>query len=199
MVGHLGVEPSDTALSGRPLRPAGSWPRKTEVSSPAAFRPPRVFKTRCRAGGASSKEESGTGERRSRPAAVTRPPVFGTGACHPAGSLSTVCSSAVWDASSSRRNRRKMVETIHMARGHHPLSKRGPPPGDFIFQARKAGDSNATVLPAHRLAGEPGTPVRFTFHFPVPFTFHVSAPCHPRTCVRPRSNTSGADASAVFS
>lgn len=63
MVGHLGVEPSDTALSGRPLRPAGSWPRKTEVSIPAAFRPPRVFKTRCRAGGASSKEESGRGER----------------------------------------------------------------------------------------------------------------------------------------
>lgn len=59
-----------------------------------------------------------------------------------------------------------------MACGHHPLSKRGPPPGDFIFQARKAGDSNATVLPAHRLAGEPGTPVRFTFHFPVPFIFH---------------------------
>ena len=25
-VGHLGVEPSATALSGRPLRPAGSWP-----------------------------------------------------------------------------------------------------------------------------------------------------------------------------
>lgn len=28
---------------------------------------------------------------------------------------------------------------------------------------RKAGDLNAAGLTAHRLAGEPGTPVRFTF------------------------------------
>jgi hypothetical protein len=28
---------------------------------------------------------------------------------------------------------------------------------------RKVGDLNATGLTAHRLAGEPGTPVRFTF------------------------------------
>jgi hypothetical protein len=29
---------------------------------------------------------------------------------------------------------------------------------------RKAQYSKLTELPAHRLAGEPGTPVRFTFH-----------------------------------
>jgi hypothetical protein len=39
----------------------------------------------------------------------------------------------------------------------HPLSRRGPPPGDFISQERKAEQSKLTVLPAHRLAGEPGT------------------------------------------
>lgn len=44
-----------------------------------------------------------------------------------------------------------------------PPSKRCQHPGWFILQEQKAGDSNATELPAHRLAGEPGTPVRFTF------------------------------------
>jgi hypothetical protein len=38
-----------------------------------------------------------------------------------------------------------------------PRSKRWLHPGSFIPRARKAGDSNATVLAAHRLAGEPGT------------------------------------------
>jgi hypothetical protein len=73
-VGDQGVEPCATALSERPLHRLSRRQRKTEVSSLAILRPPRVFRTRCRAGGASSR-----GERRSRPAAVTRPPVFGTG------------------------------------------------------------------------------------------------------------------------
>jgi len=41
-----------------PVDRLGRGQRKTEVSSPAALRPPRVFKARCRAGGASSDEES---------------------------------------------------------------------------------------------------------------------------------------------
>lgn len=52
---------------------------------------------------------------------------------------------------------------ISRPRDPHPLSRRGPPPGDFISHLRKAGDLNAAGLTAHRLAGEPGTPVRFTF------------------------------------
>lgn len=74
-VGDQGVEPCTTALSERPLHRLSRRQRKTEVSSPTALRPPRVFRARCRAGGASSQR----GERRYRPAAVTRPPVFGTG------------------------------------------------------------------------------------------------------------------------
>ena len=35
-----------------------------------------------------------------------------------------------------------------------------------LSHARKAGELNATGLSAHRLAGEPGTPVRFTFRAP---------------------------------
>ena len=58
-VGHQGVEPCATALSERPLHRLGSGQWKTEVSSPAASRPPQVFKTRCRAGGASSRAEDG--------------------------------------------------------------------------------------------------------------------------------------------
>jgi hypothetical protein len=44
-----------------------------------------------------------------------------------------------------------------------PPSKRCQHPGWFILQERKAQHSKLTVLPAHRLAGEPGAPVRFTF------------------------------------
>lgn len=58
-VGDQGVEPCTTALSERPLHRLSRRQRKTEVSSPAALRPPRVFRARCRAGGASSREESG--------------------------------------------------------------------------------------------------------------------------------------------
>jgi hypothetical protein len=45
----------------------------------------------------------------------------------------------------------------------HPVSGRGQPPGWFILHARKAADLNGTVLPAHPLATEPGTPVRIAF------------------------------------
>jgi hypothetical protein len=48
-----------------------------------------------------------------------------------------------------------VIET-HRVTGQ-PRSGRRLHPGSFILHARKAGDSNATVLAAHRLAGEPGT------------------------------------------
>jgi hypothetical protein len=51
----------------------------------------------------------------------------------------------------------RTVDLNHCAFSAHPLSGRGQPPGWFILHARKAGDSNATVSAAHRLAGEPGT------------------------------------------
>ena len=59
----------------------------------------------------------------------------------------------------------------------HPVSSRGQPPGWFILHERKAEHSKLTVLPAHRLAGEPGAPIRFTFHEYRPGD---SNPDHPR-------------------
>jgi hypothetical protein len=58
-VGHLGVEPSYTALSERPLRPDGSWPLRGRwrCRAPRCY-PSRGFKPRCGAGRASSMEES---------------------------------------------------------------------------------------------------------------------------------------------
>src|SRR5215471_12062052 len=72
-VGDQGVEPCATALSERPLHRLSRRQRKTEVSSPAILRPPRVFRTRCRAGGASSIR----GTRKSRPPPFARPSAFG--------------------------------------------------------------------------------------------------------------------------
>lgn len=58
-VGHLGVEPSATALSGRPLRPAGSWPAEGGGVEPRApCGTPLAFKASCRAGGAPSKRKT---------------------------------------------------------------------------------------------------------------------------------------------
>jgi hypothetical protein len=55
-----------------------------EVSSPTASRPPRAFKARCRASGASSL----CGERRTRTAALARPSAFRAVPASLAGSLS---------------------------------------------------------------------------------------------------------------
>jgi hypothetical protein len=113
----------------------------------------------------------------------TRPP--GARAPHPASNgrqppgrftiheqRAEVPSPTVLPAARFRNGACRLTGSLSMAEdgGHdpqglhpHPLSRRGSPPGDFISHARKAGDLNATVLPAHRLAGEPGAPVRFTF------------------------------------
>ena len=42
MVGHRGIEPRDTCVSGRPLRPAGSWPADAAGVEPARPRLARV-------------------------------------------------------------------------------------------------------------------------------------------------------------
>ena len=42
MVGHRGIEPRDTCVSGRPLQPAGSWPADAAGVEPARPRLARV-------------------------------------------------------------------------------------------------------------------------------------------------------------
>ena len=137
MVGHRGIEPRDTCVSGRPRRPAGSWPadgggpdpqRSRALPGSSRSRPPGRFAIR---------------ERRAEvlsPTASRRPPVFET-------------EPAAWQVHSPWR---KTVDTIHRAftptrfpAGDHRLVVSSP--------RRRAGDSNATVLPAHPLATEPGT------------------------------------------
>jgi hypothetical protein len=75
MVGHRGIEPRDTCVSGRPRRPAGSWPadgggpdpqRSRALPGSSRSRPPGRFAIR---------------ERRAEvlsPTASRRPPVFET-------------------------------------------------------------------------------------------------------------------------
>jgi hypothetical protein len=43
-VGHLGVEPSDTALSEQPRRPAGSWPSRRTAVPARSGHPPSRFR-----------------------------------------------------------------------------------------------------------------------------------------------------------
>jgi hypothetical protein len=137
VVGHRGIEPRDTCVSGRPRRPAGSWPadgggpdpqRSRALPGSSRSRPPGRFAIR---------------ERRAEvlsPTASRRPPVFET---EPA-------------ARQVHSPWRKTVDTIHRA-----FTPARFPDGDHHLVVhlprRRAGDSNATVLPAHPLATEPGT------------------------------------------
>ena len=137
MVGHRGIEPRDTCVSGRPRRPAGSWPadgggpdpqRSRALPGSSRSRPPGRFAIR---------------ERRAEvlsPTASRRPPVFET---EPA-------------ARQVHSPWRKTVGTIHRA-STPPAFQPGTTTWRFHLPRRRAGDSNATVLPAHPLATEPGT------------------------------------------
>ena len=137
MVGHRGIEPRDTCVSGRPRRPAGSWPADGGGPDPQ----------RSRALPGSSRSRSPgrftIRERRAEvlsPTASRRPPVFER---EPA-------------ARQVHSPWRKTVDTIHRA-FTPPAFQTGTTTWWFHLPRRRAGDSNATVLPAHPLATEPGT------------------------------------------
>jgi hypothetical protein len=137
MVGHRGIEPRDTCVSGRPRRPAGSWPADGGGPDPSA-RAPLPRSSRSRPPGRFAIRE-----RRAEvliPTASRRPPVFET---EPA-------------ARQVHSPWRKTVDTIH--RAFTPTAfQTGTTTWWFHLPRRRAGDSNATVLPAHPLATEPGT------------------------------------------
>jgi hypothetical protein len=129
--------------------------RKVRVSSPRPRGPSRVFKARCRAGGAPSRAESGELEsQRSR--------------AHPRSKRSP----QPWrvhspSSSPAGVNRPGMEEDGRLERQRlraHPLSKRGPPPDDVIFRARKEVESNDTVACASASNGarpQAGSPSTF--------------------------------------
>jgi hypothetical protein len=137
VVGHRGIEPRDTCVSGRPRRPAGSWPADGGGPDPSA-RAPLPGSSRSRPPGRFAIRE-----RRAEvlsPTASRRPPVFET---EPA-------------ARQVHSPWRKTVDTIH--RAFTPTAfQTGTTTWWFHLPRRRAGDSNATVLPAHPLATEPGT------------------------------------------
>jgi hypothetical protein len=130
-------DPAATCLSGRPLHRLGSGQqRKVEVPTPAAWRPPRAFKARSRAGGTPSVEESRELESqrsRARPLSKRHPPP-GRFTLHGGG----------------RRTR------IPAPSGARPLSRRSQPARPVHPPWRRAGDSNATAGTAQSLAAMPG-------------------------------------------
>ena len=144
MVGHRGIEPRDTCVSGRPRRPAGSWPadgggpdpqRSCALPGSSRSRPPGRFAIR---------------ERRAEvlsPTASRRPPVFET---EPA-------------ARQVHSPWRKTVDTIHRAftptrfpAGDHHLVVSSP--SEESGRLERHGATRASVSNGARHPG------RFTLH-----------------------------------
>lgn len=144
MVGHRGIEPRDTCVSGRPRRPAGSWPadgggpdpqRSRALPGSSRSRPPGRFAIR---------------ERRAEvlsPTASRRPPVFET-------------EPAAWQVHSPWR---KTVDTIHRAftptrfpAGDHHLVVSSP--SEESGRLERHGATRASVSNGARHPG------RFTLH-----------------------------------
>ena len=144
MVGHRGIEPRDTCVSGRPRRPAGSWPadgggpdpqRSRALPGSSRSRPPGRFAIR---------------ERRAEvlsPTASRRPPVFET---EPA-------------ARQVHSPWRKTVDTIHRAftptrfpAGDHHLVVSSP--SEESGRLERHGATRASVSNGARHPG------RFTLH-----------------------------------
>jgi hypothetical protein len=109
--------------------------------------PSRVFKARCRAGGAPSIEERGGPD----PHRCHGHPL--SGRCPPPGGFSFhVDSPARYEEAGHGRGRRNRI-----SRCYPPPSFRPGPAAWLVHPPRKAGYSKATVSPAHPLATEPGT------------------------------------------
>ena len=144
MVGHRGIEPRNTCVSGRPRRPAGSWP-----ADAAGFEPARPRLARVQAG---FRHQVGLRihERRGRElnSQGRSSAVFETGPV-----TSRVASPC---ADGGRIERPRVVKT------RPPVSSRAPC-HSVNHPGAEGGRRERRGITAHRLAGEPGTPVRFTF------------------------------------
>ena len=169
MVGHRGIEPRDTCVSGRPRRPAGSWPadgggpdpqRSRALPGSSRSRPPGRFAIR---------------ERRAEvlsPTASRRPPVFET---EPA-------------ARQVHSPWRKTVDTIHRAftstrfpDGDHHLVVSSP--SEESGRLERHGATRASVSNGARHPG------RFTLHERGPGEAHRAVPTDLRGRAFPRLTT----------
>src|SRR5215471_20915585 len=84
MVGHRGIEPRNTCVSGRPLRPAGSWPAEGGGVDP----PGVTLRGLSRPGAAPAAHLPGAESGGPDPHRLATASRFRNGARHPAGSLS---------------------------------------------------------------------------------------------------------------
>src|SRR5215470_15096640 len=84
MVGHRGIEPRNTCVSGRPLRPAGSWPAEGGGVDPLGV----TLRGLSRPGAAPAAHLSGAESGGPGPHRLATASRFRNGARHPAGSLS---------------------------------------------------------------------------------------------------------------
>ena len=161
MVGHRGIEPRDTCVSGRPLRPAGSWPADAAGVEPARPRLARVQ--------AGFRHQIGlrTHERRGRESNSQGRSSTAFGADPVANRVASP-----WRRTEYSKPTRKEPRAFQAAtapwRLHPPWTVRaarwGPAPARPV--SRRAENSNPTALPAHSLAARPGT---LTGSLSVPF------------------------------
>jgi hypothetical protein len=147
LVGGQGVGPCATALSERPRHRLSRRQRKVRVSSPTAARAVTGVQSPL----PRRRRTFQSGERRCRAPRCYPSPAFEAG-CSAGCALSM---SAVPPGVS----RREMAEDGVFET--HPAGPPGFRPGPAAWLVhppwRKAENSNLTELPAHRLAGEPGT------------------------------------------
>lgn len=144
MVGHRGIEPRNTCVSDRPRRPAGSWPADAAGVEPARPRLARFQAGFRRQVGLRIHKRRG----RELNSQGRSSAVFETG--------------PVTNRVASPRADGGRIERPRAVKTRPPVSSRAPC-HSVNHPSRKAGDSNAAELSAHRLASEPGAPVRFTF------------------------------------
>ena len=141
MVGHRGIEPRNTCLSGRPLRPAGSWPAEAERVERSR---PRLVRVQAGCSHQSAcASMSGEGESRTRKAEAQL--------------LSGQVPSPIGLPLHGGRRRTRISGSCDP----HPVSRRGPPPGDFISHERRAENSNPTPKRA-LVSSEAQAPAWFT-------------------------------------
>ena len=166
LVGHRGVEPRCTRLSGGPRHRLSRGQRKMEVSRPAASRPPTGVQNPLPPA-ARLPEESGGPDPQRSPA-------------HPFSGRGLPPGRFTLQVGSPARCEREMAEDgeLESQRFSRPAAFQAVPAPWLVHPPeRKAEQSKPTVLPAHPLAGEPGAPVRFTF----PYRPRDSNPDHPRS------------------
>jgi hypothetical protein len=187
-VGEAGVEPAYPSLIRRVPSPFGHSPVGKPGVEPGDYSlirgapSPVGYLPKAEGGGADSRGLEGrhwcskpvaapTAHLPERRAAGTvrsgfPPARFRDGACHPAGSLSTPAPQSPGDANTRAREWRRTERTMPSAFWRPCGFRPQPTPRPVHPPERKAEHSKPTELSAHRLAGEPGTPVRFTFRAP---------------------------------